>query len=371
MNILISCIPFDSGKSGISVYIRNLVQALSHQGHKLTLIVEPSVGETFFQGYNCITAPSWTRRAIFSMLWHLFILPFKINKADYDFCIIAAANRRAFSFYPLPTIAVVHDLSQYHVPAKYDAMRMFYIKKVLPFFVRKAMHILAISKSTAADLVKYWHVQQEKIHVIYNGLNLAKEQRNTWLDNMNLKTGSYLLYISRIESPGKNHLNLIKAYEKLNPELTERYKLILAGSDWDGAQAVHQYAKQSHAADRIIFTGFLDNRDLVCAYTNAAAYVFPSFFEGFGLSLIEAMHYGIPCACSNTSSLGEIGEGAAILFNPESPDSIADALTKLLTDASLRNNLMDAGRKRASDFSWEKHARQIVAIFNKTEMNHD
>ena len=166
MKILLSAIPFDNGKSGISVYIREVVKALEAQGHDLTLIVEDD-GAAEFERFDLIRIKK--RRALFSMLYSLFILPWRINWKKYDFCIMLAANRRVFCRYPVFTIAVVHDLSQYHIPVKYDRFRMFYIKRVLPYYVRKAQSIAAISQSTRNDLVKYWHVPEEKITVVYNG----------------------------------------------------------------------------------------------------------------------------------------------------------------------------------------------------------
>ncbi len=364
MRILVSCIPYDQGKSGISVYIRNLVEALRAQGHSLTLLVEPG-SSVFFPGIECREAPRWTRRPVISMAYHLFILPFFIRKNAYDFCIIAAANRRAFSFYPLFTVAVVHDLSQYHVENKYDRFRVFYIKKVLPFFVRKAPSVVAISRSTAADLEKFWHVSPDKITLNYNGLSLSPEGNGGWLSKHGLEPHSYLLYISRIEHPGKNHLNLIRAFEMLPSELTSKYRLVLAGSDWHGADAVHEYAEKSSLRDRILFTGFIDNSDLAEAYRNAAAYVFPSFFEGFGLSLIEAMHYGVPCCASDNSSLGEIGKGAALLFPPSDMGVMSESLRRILTDETLRKKLVEAGLSRAAEFDWTLHARKMAEIYER------
>ena len=88
--------------------------------------------------------------------------------------------------------------------------------------------------------------------------------------------------------------------------------------------------------------------------------MFPSLFEGFGLSLIEAMHYGTPCACSETSSLGELGQGAALLFDPEDPAAIADALVRLLSDPGLREKLKEAEHRRAAEFTWAKHVERII-----------
>jgi glycosyltransferase involved in cell wall biosynthesis len=193
---------------------------------------------------------------------------------------------------------------------------MFYLKKLLPFFVRKAQQIVAVSHSTAADLQNYWKVPAERIQVCYNGVSDLPPERGGWCAGHRLEPGKYILYVSRIEHPGKNHMTLLKAFESLPEELQREYKLVIAGSDWKDADIVKAAASQSPAASQIVFTGFVGFEDLREAYTQARMYIFPSRFEGFGLSLLEAMSCGTPCACSDNSSLGEIGKGAALLFPP-------------------------------------------------------
>ena len=278
--------------------------------------------------------------------------------------ILCAANRRALCRYPVFTAAVVHDLSQYHVPAKYDCFRMFYIRRLLPWFVRRAHIVAAISRSTAADLKQYWKIPERKIRVICNGLSLPASEKSMepYLREHGI-TRPYILYISRLEHPGKNHVNLIKAFSALPPELAERFDLVLPGADWNGADAVHAEAAGSRYASHIHFPGFVKTELLPDLYRHAVCYVFPSFFEGFGLSLIEAMHYGTPCACSDCSSLRELGEGAALLFDPADPDAIASSLKELLTlPEGRREELRQAGFRRAEGFSWEKAARQFAGL---------
>ena len=135
---------------------------------------------------------------------------------------------------------------------------------------------------------------------------------------------------------------------------------MLCGADWHGADVIHARAEDSPLRGQIVLTGFIANEDLEEAYRGSAVYVFPSLFEGFGLSLIEAMHYGVPCACSETSSLGELGQGAALLFDPENPAAIADALLRLLSEPGLRDELKEAGRRRAAEFTWTKHVERII-----------
>ena len=352
MKILLSAIPFDGGKSGISVYIREVVKALESAGHELTLIVEDDAAEEF-ERFELIRIRK--RGALLSMLYSLFILPWRINWKKFELCILLAANRRAFCRYPIFTIAVVHDLSQYHVPVKYDRFRMFYIKRILPHFVRKAQSIAAISKSTAEDLVKYWRIPEKKISVVYNGFTPPAD--------VEVERKKQILYISRIEHPGKNHLNLLKAFEMLPENLRREYSLVMAGAPWNGAETVFEYAGKSPCAEHFRFTGFVDIDKIPELYAESTMYIFPSHFEGFGLSLLEAMHAGLPCACSCSSSLGELGKGAAELFDPASPEAIAESMKKILSDPEYQLELSRKGRAKAAGFSWRNTADGLLEIY--------
>ena len=363
MRILVSCIPYDAGKSGISVYVREVVRELARQGHELTLLVEP--GETI-DGFrsaagggvsNVIPAPRWTRRPALSMLWHISVLPFWIrrHRRDFDGFVICAANRRVCAWYPLPTTATVHDLANFHIPGKYSRLRMFYLAHVLPFFAKRAQHLVAVSGATKTDMVKYWGCREGDVTVLYNGLSA-----NTQLTTPNSKPSS-LLYISRIEHPGKNHLRLIEAYGRLPRTLAEAHPLVIAGADWKDAEVVHEAAAKSPHAGLIRFTGFVEDVDAL--WKDAGFYVFPSLFEGFGLSLIEAMARGVPCACSCNGSLGEIAADVAITFDPESVESITAAIERLLSESALEREARIArGLEHIKKFSWANHARGIVAL---------
>jgi len=358
MRILVSCIPYDGGKSGISVYVREVVAALAAQGHELTLLVEP--GER-----GDVVAPSWTRRPILSMLWHLFVLPFWIwrRRRDFDGFVICAANRRVCAWYPLPTTATVHDLANFHIPGKYSRLRMFYLAHVLPHFAKKAQHLVAVSAATKADMVKFWRCRPEDVTVLYNGL--PRETRET-RETREFRGNSSILYISRIEHPGKNHVRLIEAYSRLPREVAAAHPLVLAGADWKDAATVHAAAAGSPHADLIRFTGFVDDIDAL--WRDAGFYVFPSLFEGFGLSLVEAMARGVPCACSNNGSLGEIAADVALTFDPRDVDSLATALTRLLTEApDARAARVARGFEHVKRFSWNDHAQGLVKLIKEVK----
>ena len=373
MRVLVSCIPFDGGKSGISVYVREVVRELCRQGHELTLLMEPGVkGDDIRQPTsdvgrrlsNVVRAPRWTRRAVFSMLWHLLVLPFWIrrHRRDFDGFVICAANRRVCAWYPVPTVATVHDLANFHVPGKYSRMRMFYLAHVLPRFAKKAHRLVSVSAATKADMVRFWKCREEDVTVLYNGLRTSDFGLRACSGSLKSEVRS-LLYISRIEHPGKNHVRLIEAYGRLPRSMAESHPLVIAGADWKDAEAVHAAAAASPHADLIRFTGFVPDGEMDKLWGEAGFYVFPSLFEGFGLSLVEAMARGIPCACSNNGSLGEIAGDVAVTFDPEDVGAIADALLRLVAEPERdREARIARGFEWIKRFSWADHAAGLVKL---------
>lgn len=362
MNILVSCMGYDGGKSGISTYMKNVVKYLKESPHHFTLVVEKDSIQDF-AGFKTIVVPKIFSKSLLGMLWHFFILPFYTLNRTYDCILILAASRRYLAFSKIPQVGVIHDLSAYRVEGKYDPLRMFYLRKIQPWLGRRLNQIVAISESTKKDIEYYWNVPITKVTLNYNGLNEFSQPDDRIQSRCHLS--KYILYVSRIEYPGKNHIGLIQAFEALPAQLRQNYQLVIAGTEWKGAKPVIEYAQKSPCHNQIIFTGFVSNAELTSLYTHALLFVFPSFSEGFGLPLIEAMSFGIPCACSNTSALGEIGKDAALLFDPINTDQIRDSIQQILTQTDLRNEIIHKGLRRAAQFDWKKHVYTLCEICKK------
>jgi glycosyltransferase involved in cell wall biosynthesis len=368
--IFVSGLAYDRGKSGIADYTNNVIRELSKE-NKLTILMLPDEAKIFpvkNSNIRIVIAPGYLAKAVISMFWHLFILPHKIKKDDYDFIFLPAGNRRLLAQYPLPGIVTFHDLSQFHIENKYDKFRMYYIKKIIPFYLKKAPAIMAISRNTAEDMVRFYHMDSSRIEINYNGYNenvfnpgySSEAVREEYSLNK-----PYLLYIARIEHPGKNHLRLIQAFERLPQSIREKYDLVLAGSDWNGAETVHEYVEKSPVKESIRFLGFVPDDDLPPLYCGAELYVFPSLYEGFGIPLVEAMASGIPCVCSDRSSLPEVGGEAVRLFNPDSVESIARTIEDVLTNEELKTMLRQKGFAEIRRFSWKKHSEKIISLYEK------
>lgn len=363
--LAVSCLAFDEGKSGISDYTVNVVRELLKR-EELVLLIHQSDLDLFpikdpRLGYYIV--PERIKRPIVSMFWHLYILPGIVQKQGWEKLFLPAGNRRLLSRYPIPTVVTFHDLSQFHICGKYDAFRMFYIKHIIPHYLKKAGTIFAISESTKADMIRFYKMKPQQIAVNYNGYDPQKLEadmpQKDFVSRFGI-TGKYIFYLARIEHPGKNHLNLLKAYEMLAQEIKDEYELVCAGGKWNNAEVVVDYHSRMKDKDRIHFPGFVQGAEMAALYKNASLYVFPSLYEGFGLPLLEAFAAGLPVICSDRSSLPEIGGAAVQTFNPEQPSEIAQRIQEVLCDPPLQLQMIFLGKERLKDFSWSDHAKKIL-----------
>jgi glycosyltransferase involved in cell wall biosynthesis len=256
------------------------------------------------------------------------------------------------------------------VPKKYDTLHLMYHKHFLTRIIHRCDGIIAVSKSTKNDILKYTKYPESKIHLISLGINnhfyhpIPKEPaRDRLIDKYDL-SDPFLLYVSRIEHPGKNHIRLIQVFEELKKRNNIPHKLVIAGADWNGAEQVHEYAANSPQKDNIIFLGFAPLDDIRDLYNTCDLLVFPSLYEGFGLPVIEAMACGTRVVCSRTSSLTEIAEGYASMFDPFSHEEMYRVILEALES---RHSLNDQMRniQYASTFDWNEVAKKVVKVYEQ------
>jgi len=260
-------------------------------------------------------------------------------------------------------IITIYDLSFLVDPSWYYD-RWF---QHLPLYLQRAKKVITISKNTADDLFKYYGKYMEKTTVIYPGIDKEVfrviEEKEVFANfrKKNLCQEPFLLTVAT--SAGRKNLSgVVRAFcqiDRWNPNL----KLVIVGRKQELLPAVAEEIRSAGLKDKVVFSGYLSQEELVYLYNRAELFLFPSFYEGFGMPVLEAMACGCPVITSNTSSLPEIAQGAALLVDPRKPQEIFEAAKRLLTDRILRAELRAKGLERADSFSWEKAARETLAVY--------
>ncbi len=376
MRILVSTMGGDGGKSGISQYIMHLMREFPRVAPDIQFDVLALEGEESLyvhepERVRAIPVSRAYAGAGKNILWQQFAIPRIAHKGGYDAIFYPAGSRRLPFVSPAHSVATYHDLSILHVPGKYDLVHTVYNLHLMPAFVRRLDKVITISECSKRDLVEYVRVPEEKIIIIPEAADTHRYYPRPQEEAAARVCGRYgirppyVLFISRIDHPGKNHVRLIRAFDRLKKAQGLPHQLVFAGTDWNRAEDVHRCAEACACRDDILFTGFMPDADIPDLYCGADLFVFPSLFEGFGLPILEAMASGVPVACSNTSSLPEVAGDAAVFFDPMDEAAIEDALRRLLTNPELRQRHVRLGLERAGQFSWEKCARQTLDVLRQ------
>lgn len=257
----------------------------------------------------------------------------------------------------IPQVVTIHDMATFIFPEQRGRKMSRYLSKRAAIVCKKAKTVLSVSDSTKKDIVKYLKIPEQKIHRTYPGLNQLSEPSN--LLPFGLQQKQYILCVGTVE-PRKNLAGLFKAYLLLSQEIQNKYKLVVCGGKGWNDSEIYESAKPLVDDGKLIFTGFVSDRDLAKLYEDALLFVYPSLYEGFGFPIIEAMSFGLPVITSNISSMPEAAGDAGILVDPTSPKSISAAISRVLNDESLRKKLSRQSLKQSQKFSWRTCGRETL-----------
>jgi len=251
-------------------------------------------------------------------------------------------------------------------------MLHFYLTRQV---LRGAARVFAVSKFTRSEIEKLFGIPGERIEVVYNAIDErflrghASESDRQFLAERYRVTSPFLLYAGRI-SPQKNLVRIIEAFSALKAELDKEgkfpdLKLIIIGDELSKHPDLRRTVIRGGVQNDVRFMGFVPIEVLRIFYDAAKIFVFPSLYEGFGLPPLEAMAHGTPVVTSNTSSLPEVVDKAAVLVNPENVFEIMRALQRVLLDQPLREKLKQRGYEQGKKFSWEASVRQVLSVYEQ------
>ena len=352
---------------GIGRYMKCLAEAITAQApeHEYLLILPPD-------GEDLVKAPSAEK--ICPALKYYSVreqieLPRLLRRHQVD--LLHSPHFLLPLFLPMaracPSVATIHDVIYLACPQDLPsrAGRLYY-RAMMNACSRMAARIITDSEYSRGDIVRYLHADPEKIEVIYPGVDPGFRRVNdpARLDAVRSKYGldrDFILCVG-IYKPRKNHAALLHAFQQVL-QAGGKAQLVIAGPMVEGEATLRRLAIELGIAEHIVFTGFVDEADLSALYSQAQVCVCPSFYEGFGFTVLEAMACGAPVVCSSATSLPEVAGQAALYFDPHNPEEISNQLLRVLSDAALRTSLIEQGTQNLQRFNWADTARQTLAVY--------
>lgn len=267
------------------------------------------------------------------------------------------------------SLPVIHDINFLHNPKDVKPLTRKYYNHFFPKFAQKATRIATVSEYSKKDISDNYKISPDKIDVVYNGINSSfkpvSEIIKTNTKQRFSKGKNYFLFVGSL-NPRKNISRLILAFDKFKSESSSDLKLLIAGSQGWGQNELYNTVRELNCKDDIIFTNRLNNEDLAHVMASAFALTFVPYFEGFGIPLVEAMQCEIPIITSNVTSLPEVAGDAALFVNPYEVNEIKNAMLQLINNPDLRSKLIEKGKLRKDNFSWDKSADLLWQSVEKT-----
>ncbi|WP_329603174.1 glycosyltransferase family 4 protein [Undibacterium baiyunense] len=269
----------------------------------------------------------------------------------------------------LPSVVTIHDLSIYRYPQWHPKARIERMQMAIPEAIERASLILAISESTRRDIIDQFQIPAERVQVTLLGVDQNYHPRTSIelapvLSKFGLSMNAYSFFVSTIE-PRKNLTNLIAAYRLLPIAMRQRWPLVLVGGGGWQSEDIHADIQRAVGEGWLKYLGFVDQADLPVLYAGARLFTYPSWYEGFGLPIAEAMASGVPVLTSNCSSMPEVAAGAARLVEPGDVDSIREGLAQALDDDAWRELAVQRGLQRATELSWDACVRNTIAAYQR------
>jgi len=287
-------------------------------------------------------------------------LPLLLRKLNPD-VVVETAHFGPFNLpKKIKRVTIIHDLSPIKFPKFHPFLSQYLQKLFFPGIIKRSDLLFTNSKNTSQDLKSFYPESKSKICQLY----LGKEDifKPTKSEDIFKKYGinkPYFLSVGTIE-PRKNLNTLLAAFSFFKKEHSSNIQLVIVGGDGWKTKSFYSELNKHPFKNDIKLIGYVNRLNLPALYSNALAFIYPSYYEGFGLPVLEAMACGAACIISNTSSLPEVGGEAALYFNPERPEELAERFNYILTEKEVQDSMKEASIQQASMFTWKKYAQEFI-----------
>jgi len=377
MKIAIDLTQIPKQLTGVGFYMENLIKGLADIDHenRYYLFIKNESMPAFKvpnSNFKYIIVPKYPY--IIRVLWEQIILPFRLlfervqllHSPHYTIPWLGWWFKRAVTF---------PDLTFFLFPEMHLSWKVNYFQNMMKISARVADKIISISYSTTRDMIDKLSIPPHKIATTQLAVSskykadIDKQKGKEVAVKYQLPS-EYILFIGTIE-PRKNILGLIKAYLLLPNLIRDKHKLVIVGKKGWHYDELFDFLSKIRNKEDIILLGYVSEEDLPYIYNYASLFVYPSFYEGFGIPVLEAMKSGVPVISSNVSSMPEVLGDAGILINPNEPEEIKSAMEKALNDKSLSDKMRQEGIKQAQKFSWQRCAEETLAVYYDIIINRE
>ena len=341
---------------------------VQHPEHRFYFIFDRSYHEKFIFSDNVVPVVigPQARHPLLFFLWFEFSVPRVLKKIKAD--MFLSPDGYGSLRCHIPQLLVMHDLNFEHYPNDLPGIISRYYRYFFPRFARKATRIATVSEFSKQDIFKTYGIAADRIDVVYNGVNenfapITAEQKTTVKERYTHGC-DYFVYIGAL-LPRKNVKNLFLAYDMFRQQHSSDIKLLMVGARMWWTPDMEGVLNGLENKNDIFFTGRIDSGGLKDVLGAALALTYVSYFEGFGIPILEAFRCEVPVITSEVTSMPEVAGGAALLVNPQQPESISAAMNQITVDENLRQSLIAKGRQRCAGFSWNRTAALLWQSIEK------
>jgi len=353
---------------GSETYLRNLVKglaAIDRENEYVIFINRETQGEIYAPApsFRIVVCPFRASNRPLRILWEQVVLPWYVKRHKID--VLLSAGMTAPILCPAVSVLMLFDLQHINQPGNFPWFYLPFLRSIIHASARSADGVLTISHQVKSDIIRSYHLPPDRIEVTHLAVDHDAFTLHGTPDTGTVKAryglpDRFILYAAS-SLPHKNHKRLFESFRQIRDRIPE-LKLVLIGARDKGEEALIRAIKEQGLEQTVILLGWIPFADVPSIYRASEVFVFPTLHEGFGLPVLEAMACGVPVVCSRIEPLLEVAGDAVLFVDPFSPEEIAAAVIKIVTDAPTRERLIGKGLSRSNEFTWETTAKSTLAF---------